>query len=75
MTELDIYNQAKFPLYTNNNSTLVLTKNPIFYERTKHILVKYYYIRQLIGEGIIDLVYIQCDAKSLNTPPLLAYFY
>ena len=58
MTELNVYNQAKFPLYTNNNSVLTLTKNPIFYKRTKYILVKYYYIRQFIKEGIIDLVYI-----------------
>ena len=65
MTELDIYNQAKFPVYTDNNGALALAKNPVFYKRTKHIAVKYHYIRQLIEEGTIDLVYINTkDQKS-----------
>ena len=37
----------------------------MFHKRTKHIAVKYYYIRQLLEEGIIDLVYINTkDQKS-----------
>jgi hypothetical protein len=65
MTELDVYNQAKFPIYTDNNGALALAKNPVFHERTKHIAVKYYYIRQLIEKGTVDLVYINTkDQKS-----------
>ena len=65
MTELGAYNQAKFPIYTDNEGALALAKNPVFHERTKHIAVKYHYIRQLIEEGTIDLVYINTkDQKS-----------
>ena len=65
MIELGAYNQAKFPIYTDNEGALALAKNPVFHERTKHIAVKYHYIRQLIEEGIIDLVYINTkDQKS-----------
>ena len=72
MTELDVYNQVKFPLYTDNNSILALIKNPVFYERTKYILVKYYYIRQLIEERVLDLVYINTkDQKSNGLTKLL----
>ena len=45
MTELDVYNQAKFPVYTDNNRALALAKNPVFHKRTKYITVKYHYIR------------------------------
>ena len=58
LEELGFYNQSKFPIYTNNNRALLLAKNLIFYKRTKYIIVKYYYIRDLIIKGIIDLNYI-----------------
>ena len=62
----------KFSLYTDNNSALALAKNPVFYKRTKHILVRYYYIRQLIEEGVLDLVYINTkDQKSDGLTKLL----
>ena len=58
LEELGYYKQNKFPIYTDNNSALLLAKNPIFHERTKHIAVKYHYIRDLIIKGIINLNYI-----------------
>ena len=65
MTELDVYNQAKFPIYTDNQGALALAQNPVFHERTKHIAVKYHYIRSLLEEGVIDLVYINTkDQKA-----------
>jgi hypothetical protein len=58
LKELGFYKQSKSSIYTNNNGALLLAKNPIFHERTKHIAVKYHYIRDLIIKGIIDLNYI-----------------
>ena len=49
-----------------------MAKNPIFHKRTKHIVVKYYYIRDLIIKGIIDLNYISSKDQKSNglTKPL-----
>ena len=58
LLELEHYKQKQFSIYTGNNGALLLVKNPIFYERIKHINIKYHYIRQLINQGIIDLYYI-----------------
>jgi hypothetical protein len=58
LQELGFYKQKKLPLYTDNNGALLLAKNPIFHERTKHIAVKYHYIRDLINKGMLDLIYI-----------------
>ena len=72
MTKLGFYNQVKFFLYTDNNSVLALAKNLVFYKRTKYIAVKYYYIRQFIKKGIINLVYISTkDQKSNSLTKLL----
>jgi hypothetical protein len=70
--ELAFYKQNKFPLYTDNNGALLLGYNPIYHERTKHIAVKYHYIRNLILEGIIDLIYIPTKDQKADgfTKPL-----
>lgn len=65
LEELGYYKQEKFPIYSDNNGALLLAKNPVFHERTKHIAVKYHYIRDLIERGIIDLIYINTiDQKA-----------
>ena len=39
---LNKYNAKK--LYTNNESTKILFKNPLFYNKTKHIDIQYHYV-------------------------------
>ena len=66
LKELGLYKQNKLPLYTDNNGALLLANNPIFHERTKHIAVKYHYIRDLINKGIIDLIYIPSKEQKAD---------
>lgn len=66
LKELGFYIQDKFPIYTDNNGALQLGYNPIFHERTKHIAVKYHYIRNLILEGTIDLIYIPTKEQKAD---------
>ncbi|CAL3971709.1 unnamed protein product [Diplocarpon coronariae] len=72
LLELGFYIQNKLPLYTDNNGALLLAKNPQFHERTKHIAVKYHYIRDLISKGEIDLIYINTLSQKADgfTKPL-----
>ena len=72
LKELGYYKQNKLPLYTDNNGALLLANNPVFHERTKHIAVKYHYIRDLINKGIIDLIYIPTKEQKADglTKPL-----
>jgi hypothetical protein len=72
LMELGLFRQSKLPLYCDNNGAILLAKNPIFHERTKHIKIKYYYIRQLINEGIIDLIFIPTKEQKADglTKPL-----
>ena len=72
LQEIGQYKQAKFPVYTDNNGALLLAKNPVFHERTKHIAVKFHYIRELLNKGIIDLYYISTNEQKADglTKPL-----
>ena len=58
LKNLSLYKQNKFSLYTNNNKVLLLTENSIFYKKTKHIAIKYHYIKDLINKKILNLFYI-----------------
>ena len=45
-------------LYADNQGAIALAKNPVHHQRTKHIDIKYHFIRFAIQEGVIDLQYI-----------------
>jgi len=40
-------------LYVDNNSAIQLMKNPVFHGRSKHIDIKYHYIRECVERGEI----------------------
>jgi hypothetical protein len=44
-------------LLVDNQSAIALSKNPVFHERSKHIDVRYHYIRECVDEGRIIIVY------------------
>ncbi|XP_076547399.1 uncharacterized protein LOC143305951 [Osmia lignaria lignaria] len=45
-------------LYVDNQSTIRLVRNPEFHKRTKHIDVKFHFIREKSESGEIDIVFV-----------------
>lgn len=39
------------PMHGDSHSTIFIAKNPMYYERTKHIDVKLHYIQDSIANG------------------------
>ncbi|KAL8148384.1 hypothetical protein AgCh_005672 [Apium graveolens] len=50
MTELGIQQESKFVVFCDNQSALHLIKNQAYHGRTKHIDVKYHFIREVVSE-------------------------
>lgn len=63
----------KAVLYIDNQSAIRLIKNPEFHKRTKHIDVRYHFIREKFEDGFFDLVYIASDEQKADvlTKPLV----
>ena len=51
---------------------MLIANNTVFYKRTKHIAVRYHYIRQLINNGLLDLIHIASKDQKADglTKPL-----
>lgn len=64
--------QQAIPLHIDNRSALKLTKNPELYTRTKHIDIRYYFIRGTITLGDLHLQWISGkeNPADLLTKPL-----
>ena len=62
MTELRFGQQfGQVPLYIDNTTTLHVLGNQAFSSRTKHIALRYFYVRELVTEGAISIHYIPTD--------------
>ena len=51
-------NRYDFQLFIDNQGALKLSQNPIHHQRSKHIDVKYMYVRQEIASGVVKPIYI-----------------
>ena len=52
-------------LYVDNQSAIKSAKNPVFHRRTKHIDVRFHFIREKVASQEIALIYILQRAKRL----------
>lgn len=77
LNESGIYDNSEDPttIYCDNQGAGKLTRNPVYHARTKHIDVKYHYVRQAYKRNEIDIQYISTTdmiadvlTKSLATP-------
>lgn len=59
-------------IYCDNTSTIKLSKNPILHGRSKHIDVRYHFLRDLCKDGVINLVFCKSEEQvaDILTKPL-----
>lgn len=50
-------------LFCDNQSAIKLVRNPQFHQRTKHIDVKFHFIRDLQDEHVVDVVYVNTESQ------------
>ncbi|KAL5577780.1 hypothetical protein UlMin_019479 [Ulmus minor] len=61
----------KVEVFCDNQSSIHLTKNQMFHERTKHIDIKFHFIRDVVSQGIVSVEKVHTDdnpADMLTKP-------
>jgi hypothetical protein len=56
----------------DNQSCIKMIENPIFHDRSKHIEIRYHYIRDMVQRGALKLQYVSTDEQVADvlTKPL-----
>ncbi|KAJ9544167.1 LOW QUALITY PROTEIN: hypothetical protein OSB04_023874 [Centaurea solstitialis] len=63
---------SKIPIYCDNTSAIAIANNPVLHSKTKHIEVRYHFIRDHVMNGNIELHFVPTEYQlvDLFTKPL-----
>ena len=64
--------QDTMVVYCDNSSAIDISKNPVQHSKTKHIEIRYHFIRDLVERKIVALKYILVEHQTADifTKPL-----
>ena len=59
----DLFDSSLEPvvIHCDNQSYVKLSENPVFHDRSKHIEMRYHYVRDMVQRRVVSLPYIPTD--------------
>lgn len=72
LSDLDFPQQGPTTIYEDNTGAIALAENPVLHQRTKHIDIRYHFVRQHVELGNVALVHVASEDQlaDLLTKPL-----
>ena len=58
LTDIQVEYDEPIPIYCNNTSAISISKNPVMHSKTKHIPIKYHFLREQVAEQNIRVEYV-----------------
>ncbi|GKE98185.1 hypothetical protein Tco_0021536 [Tanacetum coccineum] len=55
------FNFNKIPLYSNSKSAIALSCNTVQHSRTKHIAVRYHFIKEQVENEVVELYFVKTN--------------
>ncbi|GJX08470.1 retrovirus-related pol polyprotein from transposon TNT 1-94 [Tanacetum coccineum] len=67
-TQLKYYgfNYNKIPLYSDSQSAIAISCNPVQHSRTKHIHTRYHFIKEQVENAIIELYFVGTEYQLVD---------
>ena len=74
LADMGVHISQPTPLYCDNESAIMIAKNSVFHERTKHIEIDCHFTRHHLQKGTISLPYVPSSLQiaDILTKPLTA---
>ena len=62
---VDLFDKELRPtvIYYDNQICIQISENPVFHDRSKHIEIRYHFIRDYVQRGVVELQYISTDEQ------------
>ena len=70
--DIQVEYDEPIPIYCNNTSVTSISKNLVMFSKTKHIPIKYHFLREQVAEKNIKVEYVGTKEQVANifTKPL-----
>lgn len=66
LEQLEAEEKEGTEIFCDNSSTIQLSKNPIFHGRSKHIGVRFHFLKDLVNEGTVKLKFCCSEEQVTN---------
>ncbi|KAJ9544584.1 LOW QUALITY PROTEIN: hypothetical protein OSB04_024291 [Centaurea solstitialis] len=63
------YTMQRIPIYCDSKSAIQITANPVQHSRTKHIDIRYHFIKDHVEKGNVELYFSDYQLADLFTKP------
>lgn len=72
MEKIGVVEKRGTIIQCDNSSAIQLSKNPVFHGKSKHIHVRFHFLRDLVNDGVVELRYCnsQDQVADIMTKPL-----
>ena len=72
MKDLGIQITEPISIMCDNTSAINISKNPIMHSRTKHIAIRYHFLKEKVAEGEVKLEFVPTSEQvaDIFTKPL-----
>jgi hypothetical protein len=72
LANLEVKYIALIPIHCDNTSSISVSKNPVFHSKTKHIPIKYHFLRDQVTNKVVQVHYIPTTEQiaDIFTKPL-----
>jgi hypothetical protein len=75
LADLEVKYTTPIPIHCDNTSAISVSKNHVFHSKSKHIPIKYHFLREHVTNTIVSLHYIPSKDQIVDifTKPLTKY--